>query len=105
MEQVARKRTVALLQNVFWLLVGFAFIAWFTVQAVQARSELEVMQEEVDQARLEVQSLERERRETILEIEGLQNDPFLIEQRLRKETGKARPGEVPSDAGAKPGPR
>jgi len=102
MEQVARRQTAALLQNVFWLLVGFGFIAWFTVQAVQARHELEVAEEEVDQARLEVQALERERREAILEIEGLKNDPFLIERRLRKETGKARPGEIPSDAGTKP---
>jgi cell division protein FtsB len=95
MEQIARRRSSFRLQHAFWLIVGFGFILWFAIQAILARRELDIIQTEVEKARQEVELLERHKREAILEIRGLQDDPFLIEKRIREETGKARPGEVP----------
>jgi len=95
MEQIARRRSSFRLQHAFWLIVGFGFIVWFGIQAILGRSELDNLQTELEQARKEVELLERHRRDSTLEIRGLRDDPFLIEKRIREETGKARPGEVP----------
>ena len=86
---------MARLHQAFWILVGFGFIAWFSAQAINSQRELEEIEKELVKARGEVEMLEQKKRESILQIKGLRDDPFMIEQHLRKETGKARPGEVP----------
>ena len=82
----------------FWILVGFAILIWFGRQAAESSRKLDETDAALRAAQEKVDEQERINQEKILEIHGLQKDPYLIEKRLREETGQASRGEIPLPA-------
>lgn len=86
---------IPLRYQVFWVIIGFAILTWFTYQAMRSREELIRVQKTLEAVQKELADLEEKTQDQLMELRGLERDPFLIEERIREKTGLVRPGEIP----------
>ncbi|MBI2194345.1 MAG: hypothetical protein HYU36_20400 [Planctomycetes bacterium] len=78
-----------------WVSAGFLLLTWFALQALITQLQIRELRAARQVAEREIQDLKEQNQRKLHELYALQNDPFLIEQRLREETGKTRPREMP----------
>lgn len=91
--------------QLFWLSFGFILLAWLSLQAILTQVELHQLRSARARAEQEIETLKKENQQRLRELYALQKDPFLIEQRLREETGKTRPSETPLELPARSNPQ
>jgi cell division protein FtsB len=88
--------------QVLWVVLGFVLIFWLSYQIVASYIETQEIQAALDVERRRIEALERKTEEQMRELRALHKDPYVIEQRLRDQTGKARPGEIPMISSSDP---